>query len=319
MTTEEKKSRALSVYYDEENMDAVAREPSAQQTAPRKTTSPHSSLPFVTRRVIYSDMMPKEVNTHSTVASLFLGEGSSAEHLMFDLGVRNGAATGTLWALWYIGATIGLLVVAKLLPMSFVWASLLMLPLPVVTLLLLSLDLLYEVVQSLDLYIILILQIALFIDGIVNVGGMKDPRSVFWCCYLPTMVASGLVDAYPAKYRSFFAKLFFSAAVCILVIWNCLLPRWIDAKLYTLSFAMHHLSDQMTLLVFYCRHLYRSVWYPNYFVMIKGEVLCVNENLAIERDVEQDDKEHEHHFLPHQHTQDEVMPSVTRQFSGRRA
>lgn len=261
---------------------------------------------LVQSRVIRSHMTPREILTSKTIAAIFLGEGSQTEHCLFYLGVKNAFATGVLWALWFVGAFVGMLVVSTVLPLSCVWASVLMLPLPVVTILLLSEDLLWLIFKELDLYIILILQTALFVDGIFYCK--QDMRYVFWCCYLPTMIAAGLIDAYPAKYRAFFAKLFFSAAVCILVFWNFLLVfRWrvfgaADQQLYNVSFTLHHLSDQATLLVFYCRHLYCSVYRKNYFVLIKADVHTVRTRLDIEAEVEEDGEEHDHYFLPAEET-----------------
>jgi len=222
-------------------------------------------------RFIQSDMAPVEVSTSHTVASLFLGEGSQAEHIMFLAGVKSKPATACLWVLWVIGAVVGLLVVQRSLPLDFVWVSLLMLPLPVVTLLLLSVDLLKEFLTSVDLLVIFLLQIALFLDGMFYCRG--DIRRVFWWCYLPSMIASGLIDAYPAKYRAFFAKLFYTAALLILVIWNCLLIfRWQVFAGSTMAILVHHASDQLTLLAFYCRHLWCSIYRPDHFVMITASV-----------------------------------------------
>jgi len=252
--------------------------------APVVATARGESEPLLTLRMIYSDMQPIEVRTSHTVAALLLGPGSRAENFMFDNGVKQTNGVAVLWGLWYFGAILGGLVVAQLLPKSFVWASLLMLPLPIVTVALLSTDLLAEVVYGLDLYIIYILQFALFVDGIFYCNA--DHRIVFWVCYLPTMVASGLVDAYPAKYRAFFAKLFFSASLVILIIWNCLMYfKWnafgTTFKLSNISFNLHHVSDQATLGVFYCRHLYVSTFRADYFVMIKSDVLTGHQEIAV--------------------------------------
>lgn len=228
------------------------------------------------KRTIYSDMVPKEIKTSKTVAAMFLGEHSTAESMMFKIGVKNRGYTDILWSLWFIGAIFGLLVVGEAIPAHFVWVSLLMLPLPVITMFLLSVDLLSEIVVSLDLYVIYILQFALFVDGMMYCRA--DLRRVFWYCYLPTMVVSGLVDAYPAFKRAFFAKLFFGAALAILIIWNCFMAfKWEVFghvfKMSNLSFMLHHISDTLTLLVFYARHLWCSIYRPNYYVMIKAEVL----------------------------------------------
>lgn len=231
---------------------------------------------LVRRREIYSDMVPIEISTKRTVAASFLGEDSSIEALMYEVGVRNQRMQGVLWGMWYIGAITGMLAVAEVVPVTCVWASILMLPLPVVTVLLLSTDLLAEILISMDLYIIYILQFALFVDGIFYC--QADLRRIFWYCFCPTMIASGLVDAYSSKYRPLFAKLFFSASICILVSFNCLMIfKWqvfgTAGKLANVSFTLHHASDQLTLFVFYCRHLWCSVFNPEHYVMIKADVL----------------------------------------------
>jgi len=238
---------------------------------------PRISTPLlpVSHRVIYCDMGPCDISTRKTIASLLLGEGSSTEEYLFSMGVRNRYAQGVLWGMWLVGATIGLFAVAAAIPVGFVWASLLMLPLPVVTVMLLSVELVWQLAASMDLYIIYILQFALFVDGIYYCNA--DLRRIFWYCYMPTLFASGLVDAYPAKYRALFAKLFFSSSLCILAIWNCFLVfKWevfgSHAKLVNISFLLHHLSDQLTLGVFYGRHLFCSILWPDYFVLIKADV-----------------------------------------------
>jgi len=232
---------------------------------------------LVRHREIYSDMIPIQISTKRTVAASFLGEDSSVEALMYEVGVRNQHMQGVLWGMWYIGAIAGMLAVAEVVPVTCVWASILMLPLPVVTVLLLSTDLLAEILISMDLYIIYILQFALFVDGIFYC--QADLRRVYWYCFCPTMIASGLVDAYSAKYRPLFGKLFFSGSICVLVSFNCLMIfKWQvfgspgSTKLVNISFILHHASDQLTLFVFYCRHLWCSVFSPEHYVMIKADV-----------------------------------------------
>jgi len=230
---------------------------------------------LIRRREIFSDMAPMEVSTKRTVAASFLGEDSRIEAVMYEIGVKNELMQGVLWSMWYIGAITGMLAVAEVVPVTCVWASVLMLPLPVVTVLLLSTDLLAHILISMDLYIIYILQFALFVDGILFC--QADLRRIFWYCFCPTMIASGLVDAYSAKYRPLFAKLFFSASICILVSFNFLMIfKWqvfgSSGKLVHVSFALHHISDQLTLFVFYCRHLWCSVFSPEHYVMIKADV-----------------------------------------------
>lgn len=237
-------------------------------------------LKTTTPRFIKTDMKPIQVRTSHTVASLFLGEGSEMEHIMFMAGVKSPVATALLWILWGIGAVVGLLVVMGAIPLNFVWVSLLMLPLPVVSIFLLSVDLLKEL-MCIDLLILFTLQFAMFLDGMVYCRG--DIRRVFWLCYLPSMIASGVIDAYPCKYRAFFGKLFYTAAVIIVIIWNCLLIfKWevfgTGSKLQHWAVIVHHGGDQLTVLAFYCRHIWCSIYRPDYFVMITASV-CTQHRL----------------------------------------
>lgn len=256
---------------------------------------PDASTPLVKKiRIVYPDMQPIEVSTSSTVAALLLGEHSSAEHMLFEACIKQNVnwfgITGPhiLWGLWYIGALIGILVVAKIMPMKCVWASVLMLPLPLTTLLLMSTDLLKCTLYGLDLYIIYILQFALFVDGVYFCK--SDQRVVFWVCYLPTLLASGVIDAYPAKYRASFAKQYFGAMLAILIGWNYLMVFKFNAfgslnKLSNISFILHHVSDQATLGVFYCRHIYVSMFNENCFVMIKSDCITGSHECEIAKEI----------------------------------
>lgn len=240
-------------------------------------------------RTMEADMQPIEVRTSASVTAYILGEDSNVEGMMFEIGVKSKAGQGLLWSLWFVGACVGLLGVAEALPIHFVWGSLLMLPLALVTTLLMSRDVLRGLFKSLDVYVLGILQFAFFVDGIYYCGA--DLRSIFWACYLPTMFASLLVDAYPAKYRDVFAKLFFSASLIILIVWNLLLVyKWKAFgdfhKMVSLTFLLHHIADQLTLLVFYCRHLWVSSFTPEYFVMIHASVCTRHEQLEFDYDVE---------------------------------
>jgi len=246
-----------------------------QQPDTEKTSLAPKTKPWKIR-TIQSDMKPIEVKTTHTIAAIFLGEHSTTEAFLFNIGVKSQASALSLWGVWCVGAVVGLLAVARAIPLDFVWASLLMLPLPIITVLLLSVDLVKQIVVSMDLYIIYILQVAFFVDGIYYCRG--DIRRVFWYCYLPTLLASGLVDGYAAKFRPLFAKLFFSSAITILLVWNFLLMfKWevfgAVHKLANMSFILHHMSDQLTLVVFYGRHIWCSIFRPDYFVMIKADVL----------------------------------------------
>jgi len=267
-------------------------------------------------RIIYSDMAPQEVKTEFTVASMFLGEGSRIEAKLYQIGVRDQLSTSIIWGLWFTGCATGLLVVGGMLPLGFIWASTLMLPLALVEILLLSRDLVDRILFGFDVYILLFLQIAMVFDAVVALKGSQ--KTIFWYCYLPTVFGSAFVDAYPAKYRALFAKIFFSASICVLVCWNFLYFLWYTGQKFNLSMIIHHVSDQTTLFVFYIRHIYVSFFRPGHFVLIKGDVCTRRESVQVSKDLETGKQ-----IFTFNKKAEEVVPShshrnqVTRQFSSR--
>jgi len=66
-------------------------------------------------RIIEPTMHPCVVRTDATMAAMFLGAYSRAEAWLFDLGARQSRSTGLLWLLWFLGVSIGLLVLADVL------------------------------------------------------------------------------------------------------------------------------------------------------------------------------------------------------------
>jgi len=234
--------------------------------------------------MIYSDMVPREIQTTHTIAACVLGEHSHSEALLYDICVRNTVATTILWLMFAAGAFVGILVVAEAIPKSFVWVSLLMLPLPFAAFMLLNADLYKEILSAMDVHVIYILQVALVVDGIYYCGA--DHRIVFWICYLPSMVTSGLIDAYPAKYRPLFSKAFTGCHIAILLAWNAFLLFKFKVvgdtvgKLKDVSFLVHHVADQATLLLFYFRHLWSALYHPNCFIMIKADVFTDRADLS---------------------------------------
>jgi len=271
---------------------------------------------LLNERIIYSDMAPQEVRTEFTVASMFLGEGSRIEAKLYQIGVRDQLSTSIVWGLWFTGCATGLLVVGGMLPLGFIWASTLMLPLALVEILLLSRDLVDRILFGFDVYILLFLQIAMVFDAVVALKGSQ--KTIFWYCYLPTVFGSAFVDAYPAKYRALFAKIFFSASICVLVCWNFLYFLWYTGQKFNLSMIIHHVSDQTTLFVFYIRHIYVSFFRPGHFVLIKGDVCTRRESVQVSKDLETGKQ-----IFTFNKKAEEVVPShshrnqVTRQFSSR--
>merc|ERR1719277_2701066 len=140
-----------------------------------------------TIRMIESVKEARHVRTDRSIASLFLGYHSRAEHMLFVIGVKNEISTGILWSLWFLGSFGGLLVVAGFLPKACIWISLLMLPLPTVAFLLLSKDLVCEILEEIDFYVVSILQTMLFLTALHRV---RDQNAVFWISFYPTMMVS---------------------------------------------------------------------------------------------------------------------------------
>jgi hypothetical protein len=243
-----------------------------------------ATTPLISRRrVIYSAMTWKEVNTHTSFAGLIFNE--EIEACIYGFCARSHIFTGAVWAVWSIGCITGLLVVARVLPLRFVWASLLMLPLPVVILLPMSVDLLREIWCSMGVYIISMLQFALIVDGVYFCHA--DERKVFWYCLAPFLLSACLVDAYPSKYRSFVGTLFFASAIAILIVWNALLIfRWEvlgdkgQLGLAKTSYLLHHASDQLTLVVLYSQNLYAAVFHPDRLTLIKADVVSGHKTIT---------------------------------------
>lgn len=227
------------------------------------------------QRSIYTEMAPYQVSTTRTVASMIFGESSFIESRLYHYVIRDEVSNGCLMLTWLTGAIVGMLVIGRSIPLNFVWVSLLLIPLPILTMLELSVDLLRKLFVSMDLWILYILCFGLVVDGIYYCRA--DLRSVFWLSLIPSMFASGVVDAYPAKYRPKFGLFASSMAIILIVCWNLtLIFKWRQFgsmdDLLAVSSILHHTSDQLTLFVFCCRHLWCCIQHPDYLVMIKADV-----------------------------------------------
>jgi len=91
-----------------------------------------------------------------------------------------------------------------------------MLPLPVCTVLVLCRDLLREVFHTFEWYLIVGMQLYNVFCAMLL---LRDTRALFWIFYLPSVLVSTLVDAYPSHYRTCFERVFFIVNGAVLVAW----------------------------------------------------------------------------------------------------
>mmetsp|Transcript_79108 Transcript_79108/g.219838 ORF Transcript_79108/g.219838 Transcript_79108/m.219838 type:complete len:337 (+) Transcript_79108:102-1112(+) len=231
-------------------------------------------------RIIEPTMHPCVVRTDATMAAMFLGAYSRAEAWLFDLGARQSRSTGLLWLLWFLGVSIGLLVLADVLPAVCVGGCSLALPLPAVAFALLSRDLVSKVVLEVEFYIINVLQAVLVTHALMRLTllveqGHWDSKCIAIVCHIPSMLVSGLMDAYPAKYRAVFEILFFTGSIYVLLAWNAL----IIFKHSSLGPVTSQIGDNLTLLLFYLRHIWIAVKSPNALVVVHSSVSTRHEVL----------------------------------------
>lgn len=234
-------------------------------------------------RIIEPMLIPRIVRTEKTMAALVFGVGSSTEWYLYHFGVTSATCQVFLWSLWYVGVTIGLLVLGGLLPAPWVLGCLLALPMPLVAFLLFSKDLVLEVLHELEFYIVLLLQGVLVAHALLGLTHTEhdakwDPKGLAVVSYIPSMIVMGLIDAYPAKYRARFEVLFASGAIAVLVAWNTLIilhhGNWVHLGT--------QLGDNVTLLLFYLRHVYVAVAHPSAFVVIASMVQTKKQNVMAE-------------------------------------
>lgn len=263
-------------------MDAEAclsTEPSEDSSLDRNSHSLGlgSVVSYEEKRILEPVSNPRLVRTKRTLASLVLGQESTFEAWIFLHAAKNTQSMYINWGLWVIGALGGGLTVFRFLPIHCIWISLLMVPFPVMIFLIFSKDLIVELIREVDCAIIFVLQFFLAFWAVLR---LWDVRCVFWACYFPTMCVSPLIDAYPAVYRSLLAKVFFSGMICVFVAWNILLiyrdGDW--APVTT------HAGDNLTLLIFYLRHLWAATYHEDEFIMIKCTVHTTRETLKVTED-----------------------------------
>lgn len=248
------------------------------------------SLQSANMRIIEPVMEPYVVRTEKTIAAIFFGVNSRPERWLFHLGVRDKRCQVSLFLSWFIGVSIGSLVLADILPPICEIGCLLALPLPLVSWLLLSTDLVVKICHELELWIIYLLQAVLVTHAflaLTHVRGGHGGHGWHWdskifaiLSVIPFMLVGGLLDAYPAKYRATFEILFFSGATYIFVVWNAL----IVFEHHSLDPVTSQIGDNVTLLLFYMRHIWSAIAKPELLGMIKSDVDSIHEEVSYTED-----------------------------------
>lgn len=235
-------------------------------------------------RLIEPMMAPRIVRTEHSMASIFLGVGSEAESWLFTMGAKDGIGKFVLWSLWYVGMVIGALVLAHVIPDVWGFGCFLALPLPIVAFLLLSIDLVMEVLHEVEFYVILLLQFVLVVHTVMALIPVTLEKR-WWhnkllpvICYMPSMLVMGFCDAYPARYRAIFQILYSTGAIAVLVLWNSM----ITVEHGTWHHHLYQIGDNLTLMLFYCRHLYTAMVYPEAYVLISSMVRTKREKVKLE-------------------------------------
>jgi len=254
----------------------------------------HSAVSMRTRiRIIEAERSARRINTERTLASVLLGKGSRAESKLFKMAVKDRWPGRILWTLWWFGAVSGMLALVHVGPSFMAFFSVFMLPLPIFALSVLSLDLVWEVLQCFECYIITGMQVLLLGNAIVLI---QDRRAVFWAFFFPTMISASLVDAYPAKFRSIFAKLFFTSLGIVYLVWLAFLFFGLMDPVFDKEWEIEELSGKAvssiaqnttTLLAFCGRQLASAIRTPNNFVLIMSPMRT--QRVHVEPEVEMKD------------------------------
>lgn len=257
-------------------------------------------------RVLDPVKRSRRIETKRTVAAWLLGEGSKLENTLFRWAVQNWKTSRMLWSLWLTGLAFGLLTLLEWIPVSLVYLSMLMLPLPGFSSLVLSVDLLKDVFEQFEFYLISLLQVALATAAVLM---LPDQRAVFWFCYSPTMVIATFIDAYPQRYRCRFSRMFFSAMIAILIFWTLSLTfrliQYTDRefKFANLEGRLATVSSHimLTLTAFCCKNLFFAFCKPDHLVIIRNATRTLHVPVR---------KLQEHHTDSTDHTLSQNGPNV---------
>jgi len=228
-----------------------------------------------------------EISTKLTMLSAVVGVDSSLEHACFMLGAKHAAGPMVLWLMWAVGALAGFSVLADWHSCpELVWLSTLMLPLPVVGFAVMSQQLVSLALKELELQVIL----TLFVLMTVAVWSLlQDHRFTFWACFLPSQMMSLLVDAYPAKFRHPFARLFFVGKLLVQLGWNALMIEGriqVNSKAsltlghVTISALPFTFTTSVTLVLFILRHLKLAFGDTDTFVIVKSPVVTWRQDVT---------------------------------------
>lgn len=230
-------------------------------------------------RYVGPTMRLTEVDTTRTIVAALLGKGSRLESIFFRLGAKSRLCRYVLRLLWTLGAIIGLCALANILPTFCVWASLLMLPLPVVAIAVMGQQVFLLVWQTIESKILMTFELLLTTSAFAL---LWDQRCVFWASFYPTMFAALFTDAYPAKFRRSFCLFFYKGAALVQVAWDILVCSGWCEPLYAeyavpigklpinlLSFTF---TTSITLLLFYYRHLTTAYFNADALVVVKSSV-----------------------------------------------
>lgn len=245
------------------------------------------ALALTTVRVLQPVRRTQRISTEKSLASQVFGKGSRTEAWLFHYIAKNRLSSSVLWLLWYAGLVVGLLGLANVLPVEWTCGSMLMLPLPLLNALVLSVDLVREVSNEFEAKVLWFLQGLMFSCGFFS---LDDERKVFWMSLAPAMYFSLLVDAYPAKFRGFFTKMFFVSKALALVSWDVLVltgwghftnTGWTLGRLHGATVATSF-TTSITLLIFCYRHL-KTAWTQNdRCVIIKSAVRTFHAEVELE-------------------------------------
>jgi len=191
---------------------------------PKRRSSYHAHLTsdgFWSARFAGPELEVFEISTKQTMLSAVVGVGTSVERVFFVLGAKDIGWRIVLWLMWAVGALAGFSVLADWHSCpELVWLSTLMLPLPVVGFAVMSQQLVSLALKELELRVILTFYVLMTV-AVWSV--LQDRRFTFWACFLPSQVVSLFLDAYPAKYRHEFGRLFFVGKLLVMLGWNTLM------------------------------------------------------------------------------------------------
>jgi hypothetical protein len=240
-------------------------------------------------RVARSDFKTFRVRTSYSVASLFCGRDSALESWVFYFAAFSRIGPGILWALWWAGASLGLLTLAHFLPPLCIWFSVLMLPLPLVSSLAFSVDLLRELLMEFECYLVGLINVILLVSAIQI---LEDTRVVFWICSAPMIAICSMGDAYPPRFRHYFSLHFSLGYSAVMIVWDVLLivqdfslhdVQWQLADHLYFDLISNTITMSLTPLMFCASNIYHTIFKPTHFVILKAPVITHHEEFEYKK------------------------------------